>query len=227
MLGSSDKAAGLEILGLGFAHEKATIDSKDPLRAEGLTEAIRRALAQAGLAMKDVSYRLTDLNGEHYKFKEAAFAFGRLLRVPLADAIDLWHPIEYVDATLVQRSARVRSRLLCMQLERALLPVILSSVTLATTMVNVPRSWLGSFPTLPKVSRHAEAQEESLSGEERVCERIEVSAKADDNQSIAAMPDSVCLSPPSPPAGPTPIPYPNFSNASDTTNGTRTVKIGG
>ena len=54
----------------------------------------------------------------------------------------------------------------------------------------------------------------------------EVSAKADDNQSIAALPD-VCLSPPSPPAGPIPIPYPNFSKASDTSNGTRSVKIGG
>jgi hypothetical protein len=40
------------------------------------------------------------------------------------------------------------------------------------------------------------------------------------------MPD-VCLSPPSPPAGPVPIPYPNFSAASDTTDGTTTVKIAG
>jgi len=55
---------------------------------------------------------------------------------------------------------------------------------------------------------------------------LEVSAKKSDNQSIAAMPD-VCLSPPSPPAGPFPIPYPNFSSASDTTDGTKTVKVGG
>jgi uncharacterized protein DUF4150 len=54
----------------------------------------------------------------------------------------------------------------------------------------------------------------------------EVSAKKQENHSIAAMPD-VCLSPPSPPAGPVPIPYPNFSQASDTSNGTKTVKIGG
>lgn len=54
----------------------------------------------------------------------------------------------------------------------------------------------------------------------------EISAKADNNKSIAAMPD-VCLSPPSPPAGPIPIPYPNFSEAKDTTNGSKTVKIGG
>jgi len=54
----------------------------------------------------------------------------------------------------------------------------------------------------------------------------EVSAKKSDNESIAAMPD-VCLSPPSPPAGPLPLPYPNFSNASDTSDGTKTVKIAG
>jgi hypothetical protein len=54
----------------------------------------------------------------------------------------------------------------------------------------------------------------------------EVSCKKSDNESIAAMPD-VCLSPPSPPAGPVPIPYPNFSQASDTSDGTKTVKIGG
>ncbi len=54
----------------------------------------------------------------------------------------------------------------------------------------------------------------------------EVSAGKNGNESMAAMPD-VCLSPPSPPAGPIPIPYPNFSKASDISNGTRTVKIGG
>jgi Domain of unknown function (DUF4150) len=54
----------------------------------------------------------------------------------------------------------------------------------------------------------------------------EVSAKKDANMSNAAMPD-VCLSPPSPPAGPIPIPYPNFAKASDTSNGTRSVMVGG
>jgi len=53
----------------------------------------------------------------------------------------------------------------------------------------------------------------------------EVSAKADGNKSIAAMPD-ICLSPPSPPAGPIPIPYPNFSDATKTSSGSKKVKIG-
>ena len=55
---------------------------------------------------------------------------------------------------------------------------------------------------------------------------MEVSGKASPNKSIAAMPD-VCLSPPSPPAGPVPIPYPNTAMASDTADGSSSVKIGG
>jgi hypothetical protein len=54
----------------------------------------------------------------------------------------------------------------------------------------------------------------------------EISCKKDDNKSIAAMAD-VCLSPPSPPAGPLPLPYPNTAQASDTSDGSKTVKIGG
>jgi len=43
---------------------------------------------------------------------------------------------------------------------------------------------------------------------------MEISGKASDNKSIAAMPE-VCMSPPSPPAGPVPIPYPNTAMASN------------
>lgn len=41
----------------------------------------------------------------------------------------------------------------------------------------------------------------------------------------AATPDP-CLSPPSPPAGPLPVPYPVTSFSSDTTDGSKTVKVG-
>jgi len=63
-------------------------------------------------------------------------------------------------------------------------------------------------------------------GKEVYANGREISAKKDDNQSTCAMPD-VCLSPPSPPAGPIPIPYPNTSMGSDTSNGSKTVKVGG
>ena len=55
---------------------------------------------------------------------------------------------------------------------------------------------------------------------------MEVACKAAAGKSVAAFPDT-CLSPPSPPAGPIPIPYPNTAYASDTTNGSTTVMISG
>jgi hypothetical protein len=55
---------------------------------------------------------------------------------------------------------------------------------------------------------------------------MEIACKAAAGKSVAAFPDT-CLSPPSPPAGPVPIPYPNTAYASDTTNGTTTVMISG
>ena len=51
-----------------------------------------------------------------------------------------------------------------------------------------------------------------------------IACKAGDGKVIAAFPD-VCLSPPSPPAGPIPVPYPNTSFAKDMQNGSKTVMI--
>ncbi len=55
---------------------------------------------------------------------------------------------------------------------------------------------------------------------------FEVACKAGNCQVIAAFPD-VCLSPPTPPVGPVPIPYPNTSFSRDMMAGSLTVKIGG
>ncbi len=55
---------------------------------------------------------------------------------------------------------------------------------------------------------------------------MEIACKAASGKSIAAFPDT-CLSPPTPPAGPVPLPYPNTAYASDTTNGSATVMISG
>lgn len=54
----------------------------------------------------------------------------------------------------------------------------------------------------------------------------EIACKSGAGKIIAAMPD-VCLSPPSPPAGPVPIPYPVTSMSSDTDQGSKHVKISG
>lgn len=52
----------------------------------------------------------------------------------------------------------------------------------------------------------------------------EIACKSGDGKVIAAFPD-VCLSPPSPPAGPVPVPYPNTSFSKDMKNGSKSVKI--
>jgi hypothetical protein len=53
-----------------------------------------------------------------------------------------------------------------------------------------------------------------------------ICCKDGDGKIIASFPD-VCLSPPTPPAGPIPIPYPVSSFSSDTENGSTTVKVAG
>ncbi|MBS0341177.1 MAG: hypothetical protein JSS56_11665 [Proteobacteria bacterium] len=79
--------------GIGFGKEAAHIDSEEPLRAEGLSAAIKSALGQAGLQMHDMSFRITDVSGEQYYFKEAALALSRTLR-QRKTAFDIWHPAE-------------------------------------------------------------------------------------------------------------------------------------
>jgi len=86
----------LHVRGVGFAHEPAPIISGEPFRGEGLTKAVRVALKDAGLTLEDLAWRLTDITGEHYKFKEASFAAGRLASGNREDIFDLWHPIEYL-----------------------------------------------------------------------------------------------------------------------------------
>lgn len=57
---------------------------------------------------------------------------------------------------------------------------------------------------------------------------MEVACKASDGKSICAFPD-VCFTPPQTPATPpgVPIPYPNTGLATDTTDGSSSVKISG
>jgi 3-oxoacyl-[acyl-carrier-protein] synthase-1 len=95
--GSADeRGAALRIAGIGHALEEATITATTPLRGAGLVAAIRGALRAAGLVMADVDYRITDLSGEHYKFKEAMFALVRLDHASRSLPLELWHPIEFL-----------------------------------------------------------------------------------------------------------------------------------
>lgn len=92
----SGQEAGLHILGIGLANEKATIETEQPLLGNGLTSAIGSALGAADLRIEDVDYRISDLNGEHYRFKEMVLAMIRYERKRRERRFDLWHPIEYI-----------------------------------------------------------------------------------------------------------------------------------
>ncbi len=79
--------------GIGFGHEAGHIESEKPLRAEGLTQAMKAALAEAGCQVQEMDFRITDNSGEQYYFKEASLAVSRILRVH-KDEFDIWHPAE-------------------------------------------------------------------------------------------------------------------------------------
>jgi len=98
LLGRPDRGTGPELLVLGttLTREEATIESERPARATALTEAYRAALAEHGLTIADTDYRITDLNGEHYKSKEASLVTLRLERTKRERLFDIWHPIEYL-----------------------------------------------------------------------------------------------------------------------------------
>jgi len=85
----------LVCVGLGVGVEEAHIYSEEPLRANGLTEAIREALGDAGYSMGDLDFRVTDLSGEQYYFKEASLALLRILR-ERKDEFDIWHPADCI-----------------------------------------------------------------------------------------------------------------------------------
>lgn len=94
LVGSPAGAVGeLLCTGLGFGREAAHIDSTEPLRADGLSQAIKAALADAGMQMHDIDFRITDNSGEHYYFKETTLALSRTLRVR-KEEFDIWHPAE-------------------------------------------------------------------------------------------------------------------------------------
>lgn len=86
----------LRLLGWGTGHESATPDSDVPLRGDGLIEAIGQALSASHLTLHETQFRISDLNGEHDRFKEMTFAMLRYERQPRALLNELWHPIEYI-----------------------------------------------------------------------------------------------------------------------------------
>lgn len=83
-------------MGIGYGTEKSTVDAEDiPLRADGMAQAIRSALSEAGCDMGATDFRITDVSGEQYAFKETALALLRVLRQRKV-FYDLWHPADCI-----------------------------------------------------------------------------------------------------------------------------------
>jgi len=81
---------GFGVLGIGFGEEQATVESGNPLRAEGLVQAFRRALERAKMDFASIDYRLSDANGIQYGFKEGALALARCMR-PVKQEFNVWN----------------------------------------------------------------------------------------------------------------------------------------
>jgi 3-oxoacyl-[acyl-carrier-protein] synthase-1 len=84
--------------GFGFATEAASVLTEEPLLGLGLAEAAQAALAEAGVQIHEVDFRLSDITGESYGFKEQALALSRLLRQP-SDRLALWHAADRLGDT--------------------------------------------------------------------------------------------------------------------------------
>jgi 3-oxoacyl-[acyl-carrier-protein] synthase-1 len=98
LLGRPVEGRWLLVEGIGLAREAAHIDSGEPLRGNGLVQAIRAALDDAACELHDLDFRITDLSGEQYYFKEAALALTRSLK-QRKDSFDLWHPAQFIGET--------------------------------------------------------------------------------------------------------------------------------
>ncbi|RWP27332.1 3-oxoacyl-ACP synthase [Mesorhizobium sp.] len=91
----SRSGSDVRLAGLGLAREAAFIYNPQdlPLRADGMTEAYTQALGAAGIDMARLGYRISDLIGEPFWFKQTALASIRLVR-GRHEFQDLWSPAE-------------------------------------------------------------------------------------------------------------------------------------
>jgi 3-oxoacyl-[acyl-carrier-protein] synthase-1 len=102
---SNYRGPELAILGVGRTHDPSGAGGTEThaAKGDGLTQAIRDALAAAGVQHRDIDVRISDANGEHWKFKEIAFAAARLDRPRPAGTpprrfgmLEHWHATEFV-----------------------------------------------------------------------------------------------------------------------------------
>jgi len=99
------KTGPMRLTGLGLAREDAYIYNglddgglDRPLRGDGMTKAYRAALTEANMELGHVEYRISDLIGEQYWFRQTSLALLRLAR-GRSEFQDLKSPAESVGNT--------------------------------------------------------------------------------------------------------------------------------
>jgi 3-oxoacyl-[acyl-carrier-protein] synthase I len=88
----------VQIAGIGGSKEAALITSDAPNVGEGLAQAIKAALVAAQLEMIDIDWRISDLTGERYGFRETNYALAKLLR-GRKEFLHLWHCMDSLGDT--------------------------------------------------------------------------------------------------------------------------------
>ena len=95
----TSSATSVQLTGLGFGTEPAPVMTEEPLLGLGLTEASKGALSEVGIQMHQIGFRLSDVTGESYGFREQALVVGRLLRVHREGGYPIWHASENIGDT--------------------------------------------------------------------------------------------------------------------------------
>ena len=80
----------VRVAGLGFSSEDASVLSNEVMLGIGLATAAQQALADAKITMQDIDFRISDVTGESYGFKEQILAIARLMRTVKAE-FPIWH----------------------------------------------------------------------------------------------------------------------------------------
>ena len=88
-------ATGVAVIGLGFGTETATVLNDEPFLGKGMATAVRGAIAEGGLELHQVAFRLSDVAGESYAFEELVLAQTRVMR-QRRESQELWHPADSI-----------------------------------------------------------------------------------------------------------------------------------
>jgi 3-oxoacyl-[acyl-carrier-protein] synthase-1 len=93
-----DLTGAVHIAGIGFGNEPHGIETGRPSVSEGLTAATVEALSEAGTDFHHVAFRLSDVTGEQYFFRELSNVLTRLQRRH-KEEFQLWHCADSIGDT--------------------------------------------------------------------------------------------------------------------------------